>query len=196
MFLSHVTDFAVTTKHRPHQYETPQQTNEIARKMLASSIRAVPWQDVYRFVSPGDMQRIVTRIKPLDLGTMCAPPAEYYLDLSQRVVHNRDTSRADVLDSFEEHVFPSIKKKDKNTPLALFLCKASNGDVRSLENSIWPGYENKKQREHIYDAIKSYGSKKHKDDSVAVVARFIGFIIRNIHFPEIEDGSIFMVEPY
>lgn len=204
MFSKSVTSFAVDTKHRPHQYETPAQTSEIARKLLASSIRCVPWKDVYKFVSPGDMNRIIRRIKPMDLGDLNAPDASFYSDLRDRIVHNRDINDEGLLDSFEDHVFPKLSplydqsnadKQTRKDALVLFLCKAANGDVRSLVNTIWPNFEERNEKERVYNAIQSFGSLVDSDDDKQEVAREIGFLIRNLHFPEIDDGSIFLVEP-
>ena len=203
MFAQHVTQFAVDTKHRPHQYETPQQTNEIARKMIAASVRVVPWGDVYKYVSPGDMKRIMRRIKPLDLGEMAPPLHNFYKDLSNVVIHNRDYENESVLDAFEEKVYPQLgasyddseeEKSLRKNALVLFLARCANADVRSLVNSLYPNYEDKQERERVYDAIQEHEILD-KDDNPADVARDIGFLIRNLYFPTIEDGSLYLVEP-
>ena len=197
-----VTRYATDTRHRPHQYETPQQIAQVMRKMLASHIRVVPWGAVYLHVSPGDYQRIIKRSAPLELGTRVAPPAEFYAALPDHI--ERSSKENDgIYEAFCEHVYPELKKpsyersydttKDEQRALAIFLSQATNGDTRQVINKLYP--DDKRERERVYDATIAYGPLKDKHDSNDAVAKELGYFLRSLYFPNVENGQLYIVEP-
>jgi len=200
-----VTRYALDTKHRPHQYETPQQISHVMRKMLASHIRAVPWNAVYLHVSPGDYHRVVQRIAPMDLGQRVPPPAEFYAQLPHQVERSQSNDKDGIYAAFCEHIYPELKKvpyerspqaaEDQKKALAIFLSKATNGDTRRVINLLYPAEETRDERERVYDATINYGPLKHEHDSEEAVARELGYFVRTMHFPDVESGKLYIVEP-
>lgn len=178
--------WAQNTKHRPHQYETPAQLEAIARKMLASHIRAVPWQNVYAMVSPGDLTRVQQRCRPYDMGSTKAPPAEFFKDLSKNI--SLDGTHV-CFDHFRE----ALNVENDGRALSLFLGVAMHADPHDLIEALYTesAEPNKKQ---LYNSIIAYPLAHEKDD-LRQVAQDIGFVLRGLSFGDIRDGTIYLVEP-
>jgi len=197
-----ITQFAVDTRHRPHQYATAQQNAAIARKMIAAHVRAVPWQAVQSYVSPGDMKRIVERIKPADLSMRAPLPAEFYGDLVTSAQYNGDSDG--IYESFVESVYPSLGAHYEDTSdmklcrqkaVALYLAQATGADTRQVVHQLYPNSEDSDERERVYDAIIAYGPLKHERDTEEAVARELGTFIQNLSFPDIDAERVYIVEP-
>lgn len=199
-----VTRYAVDTKHRPHQYETADQVAHVMRKMIASHMRVVPWGAVYLHVSPGDYQRVVKRT-PFDLGQRVAPPAEFYAALPAHVEREPSKQAEGIYEAFSEHIYPELRKspyersenaaKDQQKALALFISQATDGNTREVVNLLYPDDSAKRERERVYDAVVSYGPLKHEYDTDEAVAREMGYFLRSMYFPDVENGKLYIVEP-
>ena len=179
-----VARFAGDTRHRASHYETAEQSAMLIRKMLATHIRAVPWQGVYMHVSPDDFGRMKKRAEPLDLGARLAPPAEFYVDLANHV--DTEWNQDGVYNDFVEKVNPGEHS------IVLYLAKATDADTRRVVNQL---YSDGDQKERVYNAMVAYGPLKHKHDTEREVTREIGEFIRNLTFPKINCGEMYLMEP-
>lgn len=198
-----VTRFAVDTRHRPHQYETPHQVEALMHKMLASHIRAVPWKGVYLHVSPSDLNRVVARTAPLNIGMRAAPLPPFYVALKDRASFIKPIADG-IYHDFKQHVYPKLgplyedtdeMKQQRRNTIALYLAKATDADIRGVVKQLYPNDDQRHEKERVYDAVIDYGPLRHELDTDIAVSRELGAFITNLSFPEINSGDLYIVEP-